>query len=329
MKYKDVFAVFVIILALFSCAPFWQSKKKPEKPEKKESPPREKTVNREFPFRGDEVFFTEPYNYLNKPIKDKIAMSLDLDYNRVRFPYGFVNTVSPDTPPLEYKKRLEVENDKELKRIKEMSGFEKGDPVTVVSLSGNVHPAHVTGFSYVGNSPSTVTVVADLEIESEKPHESVFQSPGVAIRGKHDLSPGPLSTEDPLEPDAPLARKLADLCSADIPADESIENTTVRPAELVKGESPYYFVSFWHRPEDNFEIEDVKLKACMFHSRQGVWRKMVLPIPFKLLQVYDLDDNGQAELFVTTGDSSRMCLAYLVPEDKGYRILRQGLCSGY
>jgi len=331
MRYKAALTVTVMASALLLCAPFWSKKDGEDKAVKTEKNETEKqiSINPGFPFQESEIFFTDPYTYLEPPVKDRIGMALDLDYTRVRFPYGFVNTVTPDKTPIKYKKRIKVEDEKELKRIKEMSGFEKGGPVTVISLSGKAYPARVRGFSYVGNSPSTVIVCADLEIKADSPDQSLFNSPGIAIRGEREISPGGLSAEAPLGPDAPLAEKLFDLCVGERSSRFVFENKTVRPANLVEGEGPYYFVSFWRHPAEDYEIDDVELKACMLHSQNGVWRKMVLPIPLELIQVYDLDGNGKAELFATTGDSSRMCLSFLVPEDKGYRILRQGLCSGY
>ncbi len=328
MRYKVALTVSVMALALLLCAPFWK-KKDGEKKAIKAETEKQISINPGFPFQESEIFFTDPYTYLEPPVKDRIGMSLDIDYTRVRYPYGFVNTVSPDKTPIKYKKRIKVEDEEELKRIKEMSGFEKGNPVTVISVSGNAFPARVAGFSYVGNSPSTVIVAADLEIEADSPDKSLFNSPGLAIRGKREIGPGGLSAEDPLEPDAPLFEKLFGLCAGDRSSGYEFENKTVLPAELVEGEGLYYFVSFWRHPAEDYEIDDVELKTCILHSQNGVWRKMVLPIPLELIQVYDLDGNGRAELFATTGNSSRMCLSFLVPQGKGYRVMREGLCSGY
>ena len=88
-------------------------------------------------------------------------MCLDLDYVYIKYPLGFVNTLDTKESLIEFRKRVQISDPEQLNRLINKSGFQVGDKVTVVSYWGQAHPARIVGFSYVGNSPSTIIVAAD------------------------------------------------------------------------------------------------------------------------------------------------------------------------
>lgn len=280
---------------------------------------------------GEILYFTEPYTKLKPPIKNMIAMCLDVDYAQIKYPLGFVNTLDSTEPLINYQKRIQITGDEEIEKIREMSGLRTGDRITMLSAEGRVYPARIASFSYVGNSPSTIMVAADLVIESRKIDPSVWNSHGVALRGMREIqTPPTVGAQKPLDRDAPLKQKLLNICAGNLDPGYIIQDVNVLPAVLDKDGCEFYFVSYWKRPEDDFEIEEYELAACMFKPSGEAWAKASLPLPFQLIQVYDLDSDGKGEIFAMTGDGQEICYIYLAPTDEGkYRIIRKGLCAGY
>ena len=278
------------------------------------------------------LFFTEPFSYLKPPVKDVMGMSLDLDYTIIKYDYGFVNTADLKPESLvAFKKRMVIKEPKQLARITEKTGLTAGAQLTVISALGNVSTAKIVSFSYVGNSPSTIIVTADLKIEGQSPDPSLFAANGIALRGKWPLpSQQGLRAGPPLANTDPLKPKLVTQCSGDIGPRFELQGPQVVPAPLKPGGAISYFVSFWLIPKGNYEIEDVELKSCFFQSSgQDYWTNTPLPVNLRLLQVYDLDGDGQAELFGLSGNGLEVCLAYLAPQDNEYRVVKKGLCAGY
>jgi len=284
-----------------------------------------------FELGPDRIFFTEPYSKLKRPLKDTVAMSLEADYAAVKYEMGFVNTLDTDEPLVDFEKRVPITEKDQLDRLHERTSVRVGDKVTVMSAEGKPHPGTVTGFSYLGNSPSTVVVAADVKIESKKPDPSLFQSHGIAVPGKWDFQEETsVRAGKPLGRSNPLRQKLLDLCANNIGSEQVIHDVTAVPAVLAEREETYYFVSFWKRPDEDFEIDDYRMEACMFKPAAGdAWSKTPLSLPFQLIQVYDLDSDGRGEIFALTGDGTEICYIYLAPYEEKYRIVKRGLCAGY
>lgn len=276
------------------------------------------------------LYFTEPYIFLKPPINDEIAMSLELDYTYIKYPLGFVNTLDSKEPLIQFQKRVRISDPEQLARLIEKSGFNVGDKVTVISSRGMSHPARIVSFSYVGNSPSTIIVAADLKISTDNPDPALFSRHGIALRGVHNVpARGDIASGKALSTDDPLRQKLLNICATDLPPGHVIQDVSILPATLERGGSPYYFVSYWQRPETDFEIDEVKISACMLQGSGESWSKASLPFPLRLLHVHDLDNDGKAEIFAQTGDGTEVCYIYLVPKEDHYQILKKGLCAGY
>jgi hypothetical protein len=276
---------------------------------------------------ADDLFFTEPYAYLDRPPAELIGMWLPLDYAAIKYPNGFADTVNTKEPLIKYKTYSPITAKDQLDRVIKQSGFKVGDAVTVLSAAGRAYPAQVAGFSYLGNSPSTVLVMADLKV-SGNPDPTVANAHGIAVRGKRDLAPTKIFSRDPLPSSDPLQAKLLAACAGGV-AGSVHENVNVAPALLTEAGPEVFFVSFWTHPEANYEIDDVKLTGCALKPAGGAYSRVELPLPIKLLQVYDLDQDGQAELFGAAGDGAEVCYVYLVPTASGYQLLRKGMCAGY
>ncbi|HUT55903.1 MAG TPA: hypothetical protein VM658_21105 [bacterium] len=278
---------------------------------------------------ADNVFFTEPYINLVPPVHDLIAMSLELDYAYIKYPYGFVNTVDPSQPEISYRKRIVITDKDQLARLKEKSGLAAGDRVTVVSAQGLAWPARIESFSYVGNSPSTIIVAADLRMEGDA-DPSVFSRHGIAFKGA--LAIGQVRkvfAGKALDRTDSLAQKLVHLCAADLPAGHIIQDARAVPAYLEADASGYYFVSYWERPDPDFEIEDVQLKSCLFRPVGEGFARAEMPMPLAVEQVYDLNQDGKAEIFGLTGDGAEVCYVFLAPKGAAYSLVKKGLCAGY
>jgi len=279
----------------------------------------------------DAVYFTEPYTRLDRPMKDLIAMSLDLEYEYVKYPLGFVDTLDTSEPLIEYGKRVVIRDPLQKERLFERTDLREGDRITVVSSEGAVHEASIRSFSYYGNSPSTIVVAADLRIESENPDPALFSGHGIALKGMYDIpDQTKVHAKKPLAEGDRLREKLLSICKEDLPDGWVSRDEEVTAAVMEPGGKPWYFVSYWRRPEQDFEIDQVALSACMVrHSGEG-WTKSSPPLPMKLIQVYDLDGNGKAEIFALTGDGLHVCYIFLAPQDNGaYRVVRKGFCAGY
>ncbi len=284
-----------------------------------------------FDITEDILFFTEPYTHLEPPEEELIGMSLDLDYAEIKYEFGFVNTLDTSEPLIEFKRRVVIQDPEQTGRLREKTSIRRGDTVVVVSAGGLVHKAEVKSFSYVGNSPSTIIVAADLKIHSGKPDPSLLNSHGIAVRGGVRVQAGgSIRAAKPLKNEHPLAAELKELCAKDLPEGHIVRDARVMPAVLEPGAKPGYFVSFWTRPEHDFEIEDIKLDACMFSQADGSWTRSKMPIPLRLIQVYDLNGDGEAEIFAMTGNGMEVCYVFLTPSGNGkYTMVRKGLCAGY
>jgi hypothetical protein len=279
---------------------------------------------------AETLFFTEPYIYLRPPVNNRIAMSLELDYAFIRYPFGFVNTLELNQPLVEFRKKIQVTDPDQLQKIKQQSGFQPGDRITVVSAVGRTYPARIESFSYVGNSPSTVIVAADLVIESEDPDSTLFNKHGVALRGMHEPpAERKFFAEPSLASSDPLRQKLLRLCSAGLPEEHVVFDARVLPAYIEPGDEKYYFVSYWQRPEADFEIEDIQLKSCLFKPMGDGWAKADMPLPMQVEAVYDLDRDDKAEIYAMAGDGAEICYIYLLPKEDSYALLKKGLCAGY
>ncbi len=64
----------------------------------------------------ENLYFTEPYIFLSPPVKNRIAMCLELDYAYVRYPFGFVNTLDLKGPLVEFRKRIRVTEEEQIKK---------------------------------------------------------------------------------------------------------------------------------------------------------------------------------------------------------------------
>lgn len=317
-----------IALAAVLLAPIWPFVKRAPETEVARGP-EPASASPSYPFSAQDLFFTEPYTYLEPTVRDGLGMCLDLDYVFIRFPYGFINTIDPREPPLKFGKRLVVNDEQALQRIHRESGFQVGDEVTVISPAGGVYPARIQGFSYVGNSASTVIVAADLELTDKDPDPSLFAGHGIALRGAPPVKSGAAKARPPLKPKDKLAERLVADCAQGPKSEWVIEGPAVVPAELDESGALYYFASFWRRPAEGYEIDDIELVTCIFKSEGEGFVKAIPPFPFRMIQVYDLDGDGRGEIFAAAGNAFELCHIYLVPEGASYRTLRRGLCSGY
>ncbi len=277
-----------------------------------------------------ELYFTEPYNLLEPPVADLIGMSLEIDYAHVKYPHGFVNTLTDVANVITFKKRVPILVPDQLARAQEMSERKLGEAVTVVSAEGKAYRAQIVGFSYVGNSPSTVLVTADLKVVSANPDASVFNEHGLALIGEHNVpATGKISARPALSKDDPLAATLFGHCSGTEVEGAVIEDKHVVPASLDDSGAEYYFVSYWSRPEADFEIEDVKMHGCLMKRVGESFSKAEMPMALRVIQLYDLDQNGKAEIYAMTGDGFQVCYVYLAGNGKKYQMIREGMCAGY
>jgi hypothetical protein len=275
------------------------------------------------------IFFTQPYAFLQPAEKDLIGLDLGLDYLTVRYQYGFANALDGKEKPLGFRQRMIVKDPEQLQRIADQSGFKVGDPVTVLSSAGRGHAAKVAGFSYLGNSPSTIIVTADLKLLGPA-DPTLFKRIGVAVRGAVNFPPETaIATGEPLPANDPTRQQLLGLCAGGPSRGLVISDVEVVPAPLVAGGEPYFFVSFWKRPDPDFEIDDVELESCLFRSNSAGWSKANLPLSFRLLQVQDLDRDGKAEILAEAGNGAEVCHLYLAPKGEGFNVLKKGLCAGY
>jgi hypothetical protein len=303
--------------------------KKPKKPEAAETDKRPAEVLPKFKLTEDMLYFTEPYIFLEPPIRNMIGMCLELDYAEIKYPFGFINTVDSKEPLISFKKRVPVNDEEQLKKLTDKSGLKVGDYFTVVSVTGNAYKASIAGFSYVGNSPSTVVVMADLKIEDPGPDKELFNYHAIALKGVYNIPRTEIGAGPAVPDDKQIKQKLHHYCAGNLPKGHVTMDPVVKPARLNNNLEEYFFVSFWHHPDPDFEIDDIKLAACMFKPSGDTWAKSELPLAFKLLNVYDLDQDGKGEIFAVTGDGLGICYSYLVPKGDNYKMLKEGMCAGY
>ncbi len=334
MKYFVKLASIILAMIMVSGSAWAQFNwgKKKEEPEAVTSAPEPETPKRKL--AGETLYFTEPYTFLDPPVKNELYIGLDVHYSDVKYPYGFVNTLDSSEPLIEFQKRVIVTDKEQRARAVEKSGLNIGDRFTVVSASGKAYLASVVGFSYVGNSPSTIQMAADLKLDDKDVDPSLFTRHGVALAGEHVIAEGPIKAQEPLSDDDALWNNLFNSCANGLAkghtvAEPDYSDAAVLPAVVEKDGDMVYFVSFWERPSEEYEIDDVKLFTCTFKKVGESYSKAVAPLPFKALAVYDLDEDGKGEILGVSGDGAGVCYVYLTPDGPGYKVLKKGLCAGY
>ena len=277
---------------------------------------------------ADTLFFTQPYTVLQPPVRDLVGLDLGLDYIAIRYRYGFANAAAGDQS-LGFRQRMVVKDPESLKKIETQTGLKVGEPVTLVAPSGLGVPGKILGFSFIGVSPSTIIVAAD--VKPDKPAPEVTAAPGLALRGRYNLAPvSGLQPAAPMKKSDPNRSRLVSLCAKDIGDGFTAQDEEVTTASLAVGGEPRWFVSFWKKPKtEDYEIDDLELYSCMFRPEGTGFSRANLPIMFRLVSVQDLDRDGQAEIFVQAGDGAEICHLYLTPKGDGYATLKKGLCAGY
>jgi len=274
-----------------------------------------------------ELYFAEPYNFLDPPLGDMMGMNLELDYAAIKYPNGFVNTIDGNEPMIVYRKRLPVEKPESLAKVRELSGFDRADRVTVIAGDGKAYLAKIAGFSIVGTSNSTIAVMADLEFADNGPDPSLIRFPCVALRGvKEYESPGPIAMRVALIAENPLTEKLFRRCAGESDG-RVIERFQVAAATVSTDGDEAYFVSFWERPRGDYEIEDIKLSGCMLKPSGDSYDKSNFPV--KAIKAHDLDGNGRPEILGITGNGALACLVYLELGKEKHALIRKGSCVGY
>lgn len=277
---------------------------------------------------ADAVFFTQPYGTLQPPVRDLVGLDLGLDYIAIRYQYGFANVANAKEQPLGFRQRMAVKEADQLKKIEKQAGLKVGDPITLIGENGAGVPGKVVGFSFVGASPSTIIVAADVRPAKTVPR--LATSPGLALRGAYNLAPVPGLVAEDIKKSDPNRARLVALCADPLGSAFAALDEEVTAAPLAAGGAPLYFVSFWKRPTaPDFEIDEVELYSCLFRVEGSGYARANLPLKFRLLGVSDLDRDGKAELFAEAGDGTEVCHLFLTPKGDGFATLKKGLCSGY
>jgi hypothetical protein len=276
---------------------------------------------------GD-LFFSEPYTVLQPPVRDLVGLDLGLDYIATRYRYGFANAAAGDQP-VAFRQRMLVKDPESLKKIEKQTGLKVGQPITLVAPNGQGVPGKIVSFSFVGDSPSTIIVAAD--VKPDRNAAEVTAAPSVALRGLYNLAPvAGLAPAEPMKKNDPERARLVTLCANDLGTAFTAQDEDVTTAALAVGGEPRYFVSFWKQPRSaDFEIDDIELYSCMFRQEGQNLGRANLPIKFRLISVQDLDRDGKAEIFAQAGDGAEICHLYLTPKGEGYTTLKKGLCAGY
>ena len=274
---------------------------------------------------ADLIYFTQPYGALQPPARDLVGIDLGLDYIAIRYQYGFANVANTKEQPLDFRQRMAVKEADQLRKIEKQSGLKVGDPITLIGEDGAGTPGKIVGFSFIGSSPSTIIVAADVRPAKVVPQ--LVTSPGLALRGAYNLAPVPGLSAEQLKKSDPNRARLVSLCADPLGSAFAALDEEVTAAPLTPGGAPLYFVSFWKRPTAaDFEIDEVELYSCMFRAEGPGFSRANLPLKFRLLGVSDLDRDGKAELFAEAGDGTEVCHLFLTPKGDGFATLKKGLC---
>jgi hypothetical protein len=284
-----------------------------------------------FGFKLEEknLFFVEPLSEVNPTLCDEVAICLDLDYLKIRYPYGMVNTLDRGQTPVEFNTRLFIKDEKTVERIARESGVKLKQTFTIVTQQGNTYPARVISFAYLGNSPSSVIVVANARVKVKGRDLMLTQARSVAIRGKFELNPeSKIRALDPGSVPPELKQKLIRVCTSRFHT-EDVQGIRVIPAQIDRTDEIKYFVSFWHHPREDFDLEEFTSTGFLLRSENNNLYQLPLPGKFELKAMFDLDGDGYAELFGTIGDAAEVCHILLSYDGAEFKTIRRGLCAGY
>ncbi len=275
------------------------------------------------------VFFVEPLGDVNPTLTDEVAICLDIDYMKLKYPYGMINTLDPSQALVEHNKRVFIKDKETIESIVKTSGVKIRQTFTIITRQGTAYPARVESFAYMGNSPSSIIVVANAKVKVKGSDPLLTGSRSVALRGKVELDPeSKIRSLAAGGVDEKLKQRMIRACTASF-YNEDISYTHVLPAQIDKTKETEYFISFWHHPRGDFDLEDYKSACCLITVKDNELHQLPLPGNFEPKAVFDLDGDGFAEIFGTAGDAAEVCHYLLSYDGSEFNIIRKGLCAGY
>jgi hypothetical protein len=282
-----------------------------------------------FELSEKDVFFVEPMSQFNPNLTNEVCICLDIDYIKLKYPYGMVNALAPEQKPVEPGKRLLIKDEDKLKSIERTTGVKRKEIFTIVTQEGTAYPARVESFAYLGNSPSSIIVVANARVKVKGCDLMLTRARSVALKGSVELDKGSGIKHFPArEIDESLKQRMIRGCTASF-RNEKIEYTRVLAAQLDKAEEIEYFVSFWHHPIEEFDLEEFRSACCLLRPKKDAFEQLPLPGNVEPKAVFDLDGDGFGEVFGTAGDAAEVCHVLLTYDGSEFKIIRRGLCAGY
>ncbi len=282
-----------------------------------------------FKLEKEDVFFVEPLGKASLNLRDEVAICLDIDYLKLRYPYGMINTLDKSQVPVEFNKRVFIKDEKTIQRITRETGVKLKQTFTILTQNGDTYPARVISFAYFGNSPSSVIVVANARVKIKGCDLMLTRARSVAFRHKVELNPeSEIRALEPGSVEPKLKQRLIRVCTSHFQS-EDIQGIRVTPAQVDPGDDIEYFVSFWHHPRGDFDLEEFTTAGFLLRPENNNFCQLPLPGNFELKAVFDLDKDGYAELFGTIGNAAEVCHVLLSYDGEEFKTIRSGLCAGY
>lgn len=259
---------------------------------------------------------------------NEMAMDLGLDYARIKYPYGMVNLLAPGQRAVEYRSRVPITDLEKILQVEQLSRVKIGERFTVMAREGRSAPAVVNSFEYLGNSPSSVLVIALLKLHA--PDAALSSQRGLALRGTVKLNPASsvrLVTDEPIPP--ALYSRLAALAVPPERLGRTRTDMRLLPARLDAAGKLYYFVSYWHRPYGAYEPEDMQSAGFLFRAEGDKIIDLKLPADLEVSAVWDLNGDGQPEILGTAGNGAQVCHRLYNWDGQEFGLIKEGLCAGY
>ncbi len=278
----------------------------------------------------DKIFFSAPLNNIDDKVKDEVAICLDLPFERIKYPLGFINALDTTNPPVPERGIQYVSDPSQKAKILKSTNVKIGDTFTLVTATGDTYATVVTSYAYVNITTSDIMVAAMARVEAQGDDSRLSSKPGLAIRGTVALDAEArigLNPKMPVDPE--LREQLKKLCAESIPKDHVVVDYGIVTAWLEPLDPGSYFVSLWHRPEPEYDIEDIKISGCSYRTQDKQLSGIPLPLPVEIKAALDLDRDQRAELIAITGNGAEICHVLLSYDGSKFTVLKKGLCMGY
>jgi len=274
-------------------------------------------------FDGQDVYFPLRVSPAMDAPYQGWAVSLDLEYLFIESKLGMVNLAEPGHPMPEPGKIYLISEQPRVMKILELTGLEIQERLNLLSGSGAETRARIDRFAYYRVSTDSILTLALLKPEQKR-------SPGA----EHWILAWKPRPQEPKRSSIKLldvVKSAGDQCELALHrCENSWKRQLIREIACfqIKPPEPMLIVSFWRRPSDDSDIEDLQTEACA-QGKSFAKKNVHLPAGIFPQYAFSMPETGLYYIIGYAGSGAQVCNYLIENKADKFRIVKQGLCVGY